>query len=229
MAHPESTLVAAPRPDLEATSGSWWRNAVIYQVYIRSFADGNGDGTGDLAGVRSRLGYLRDLGVDALWFTPWYPSPLADGGYDVADYRAIHPAFGELAEAEALIHEALELGIRTIIDVVPNHVSSEHPWFQAALAAGPGSPERARYHFRDGRGPAGAEPPNDWISAFGGPAWTRTIEPNGTPGQWYLHLFSAGQPDLNWDDAGVRADFEDILRFWFDFGLDGLRLDAASG
>ncbi|MFI5461734.1 MAG: alpha-amylase family glycosyl hydrolase, partial [Isosphaerales bacterium] len=152
----------------------WWRRAVIYQVYVRSFADGNGDGIGDLAGVRSRLPYLMDLGVDAIWFTPWYQSPLADGGYDVADYRAIDPAFGSLAEAERLISEARDLGIRTIVDVVPNHVSDQHRWFQAALAAGPGSPERARFWFRPGRGEDGSEMPNNWVSNFSGPAWTRT-------------------------------------------------------
>jgi alpha-glucosidase len=208
---------------------TWWRDAVMYEVYLRSFADGNGDGVGDLAGLRARLHHLHDLGVDGLWITPWYRSPMADGGYDVSDYRDIDPVFGTLDEARELVGEAHALGLKVIVDFVANHTSDRHPWFQAALAAAPGSPERARYHFREGRGADGAEPPNDWISAFGGPAWTRTAEPDGAPGQWYLHLFSPGQPDLNWDDPGVRADFEDILRFWFDFGLDGLRLDAASG
>ena len=206
----------------------WWRSAVVYQIYIRSFADGDGDGTGDIAGVRSRLGYLRDLGVDAIWFTPWYASPLADGGYDVADYRAIHPSFGELAEAEALIREALELGIRTIIDVVPNHVSDQHPWFQAALAAGPGSPERERFWFRDGRGPDGDGIPTHWVSDFQGETWTRTTNPDGTPGQWYLHLFTPEQPDLNWNHPDVRREFEDVLRFWFDRGVAGVRIDSAA-
>ena len=206
----------------------WWRSAVIYQVYIRSFADGNGDGTGDLAGVRSRLGYLRDLGVDALWFTPWYASPLADGGYDVSDYRVIHPAFGELAEAEALIREALELGIRTIIDVVPNHISSEHEWFTAALAAGPGSPERERFWFRSGGGVDGSEMPNHWVSNFQGETWTRTTNPDGSPGEWYLHLFTPQQPDLNWNHPDVRREHEDVLRFWFDRGVAGVRIDSAA-
>jgi alpha-glucosidase len=206
----------------------WWRSAVIYQVYIRSFADGNGDGTGDLAGVRSRLGYLRDLGVDALWFTPWYASPLADGGYDVSDYRAIHPAFGELAEAEALIREALELGIRTIIDVVPNHISDQHEWFQAALAAGPGSPERERFWFHPGVGPNGDEMPNHWVSNFQGDTWTRTTNADGTPGEWYLHLFAPEQPDLNWNHPDVRREHEDVLRFWFDRGVGGVRIDSAA-
>ncbi len=206
----------------------WWRNAVIYQVYVRSFADGNGDGIGDLAGVRSRLPYLVDLGIDAIWFTPWYQSPLADGGYDVADYRAIDPAFGSLAEAEMLISEARDLGIRTIVDVVPNHVSDHHEWFQAALAAGPGSPERARFWFRPGRGADGSEMPNNWVSNFSGPAWTRTVDPNGTPGEWYLHLFSPEQPDLNWGDPDVRAEHEAVLRFWFDRGVAGVRIDSAA-
>lgn len=206
----------------------WWRSAVIYQVYVRSFADGDGDGTGDLAGVRSRLPYLRDLGVDALWFTPWYRSPMADGGYDVADYRAIDPAFGTLADAEALIAEALDLGIRTIVDVVPNHVSDQHPWFRAALAAGPGSLERERFWFHPGRGEAGDEIPTHWVSSFAGPTWTRTTDPDGTPGEWYLHLFTPQQPDLNWDHPDVRAEHEDVLRFWFDRGVAGVRIDSAA-
>jgi alpha-glucosidase len=206
----------------------WWRSAVIYQIYVRSFADGDGDGTGDLAGVRSRLGYLRDLGVDAIWFTPWYPSPLADGGYDVADYRDIHPDFGSLDEAEALIREALDLGIRTIVDIVPNHVSHEHPWFQAALAADPGSPERDRFWFRDGVGENGDGVPNRWVSPFAGGTWTRTTARDGTPGQWYLHLFAPEQPDLNWNHPDVRREHEDILRFWFDRGVAGVRIDSAA-
>jgi alpha-glucosidase len=207
---------------------TWWRNAVIYEIYVRSFADGNGDGTGDLAGVRSRLPYLRDLGIDAIWFTPWYLSPLADGGYDVADYRSIDPAFGTLAEAEALIAEALELGIRTIIDIVPNHVSDQHPWFEAAIAASPGSPERDRFWFRPGRGPDGNEPPTAWRSEFQGTPWSRTTDPDGRPGDWYLHLFTPEQPDLNWDHPDVRAEHEAILRFWFDRGAAGVRIDSAA-
>ncbi len=206
----------------------WWRGAVIYQVYVRSFADGNGDGVGDLAGTRARLPYLRDLGVDAIWFTPWYPSPMADGGYDVADYRAINPAFGTLAEAERLIAEALDYGIRTIVDIVPNHVSDQHRWFQAALAARPGSPERARFWFHPGVGPGGNEMPNGWVSNFGGPAWTRTKNADGTDGEWYLHLFAPEQPDLNWGHPEVRREHEEILRFWFDRGVAGIRIDSAA-
>jgi len=202
----------------------WWRDAVVYQVYVRSFADGNGDGIGDLAGVRERLPYLRELGVDALWFNPWYPSPLADSGYDISDYRAVDPVFGTLEEAELLIAEARELGIRTIVDIVPNHVSDQHPWFQAALAAEPGSPERERFWFRPGKGPDGSEPANGWQSIFGGSAWTRT----GEDGEWYLHLFAPEQPDLNWTHPEVRAEHEDILRFWFDRGVAGVRIDSAA-
>jgi Glycosidases len=206
----------------------WWRNAVIYQIYPRSFADGNGDGTGDLAGARSRLSYLRDLGVDAVWFTPWYLSPLADGGYDVADYRQIDPAFGDLAEAEVFITEAAQLGIRTIIDIVPNHISARHEWFQAALAAGPGSPERARFWFHPGLGPSGDQMPTNWVSSFQGSTWTRTTNPDGTPGQWYLHLFTPEQPDLNWSHPEVRAEHEAVLKFWFDRGVAGIRIDSAA-
>jgi len=202
-------------------NNEWWRGAAIYQVYVRSFADGDGDGTGDLAGVRSRLAYLADLGIDAIWFSPWYPSPMDDGGYDVSNYRDIEPAFGSLAEAEKLIEEAHNLGIRIIIDIVPNHCSDEHPWFQAALAAGPGSVERERFWFRDGHGD---EPPNNWQSRFGGSAWTQVPD-----GQWYLHLFSPRQPDFNWTNPGIHEEFQDILRFWFNRGVDGLRVDVADG
>ncbi|WP_371480165.1 glycoside hydrolase family 13 protein [Kitasatospora sp. NBC_00315] len=213
---------------LQPEQSDWWRDAAIYQVYPRSFADGNGDGTGDLAGVRARLPYLAELGVDAIWFNPWYPSPMADGGYDVADYRNVDPLFGTLDEAEKLIGEALALGIRTVVDIVPNHVSSEHPWFKEAMAAAPGSPERELFHFRPGRGPSGELPPNDWVSEFGGCPWTRTTNPDGTPGDWYLHLFAVQQPDLNWAHPQVRYEHESILRFWFDRGAAGVRIDSAA-
>jgi alpha-glucosidase len=210
------------------TSWSWWRNAVIYQVYVRSFADSDGDGVGDLEGVRSRLKYLADLGADAIWFTPWYPSPMADGGYDVADYRSIEPVFGTLQQAERLIAEAHELGLRTMVDVVPNHVSDRHPWFVEALATPPGSPERSRFWFRPGKGPGGNEMPTRWVSSFSGDTWTRTVNPDGTPGEWYLHLFTPQQPDLNWSNPQVRAEHEEILRFWFDRGVAGVRIDSAA-
>lgn len=213
---------------MSAHEQDWWRNAVVYQVYIRSFADGNGDGTGDLTGLRSRLDHLDRLGVDAIWINPWYPSPLADGGYDVADYRAINPMFGDTAQAEALIAEAHERGIKVLLDIVPNHHSDEHVWFRQALAAGPGSPERERYLFRDGRGTDGELPPNNWQSMFGGSAWERVVSPDGTPEQWYLHLFDIRQPDVNWEHPEIRADFEETLRFWFDRGVDGFRVDVAN-
>lgn len=205
----------------------WWRSAVIYQVYLRSFADGNGDGVGDIAGLRSRLAYLAELGVDAIWINPWYPSPMADAGYDVIDPRDIDGVYGNLAAAEALIDEVHEHGLRVIVDVVPNHTSVMRPWFVAALAGGPGCPERARYHFRDGRGEQGELPPNNWKSEFGGLAWTRVTEPDGQLGQWYLHLFSPEQPDLNWDHPEVQADFDETLRFWLGRGVDGFRVDVA--
>ncbi|GIL30053.1 glycoside hydrolase family 13 protein [Actinocatenispora comari] len=209
-------------------SDRWWRHAVIYQVYPRSFADGNGDGIGDLAGIRTRLPYLAELGVDALWFSPWYPSPMADAGYDIADHRDIDPVFGTLAEAEALLAEAHEAGLRSIVDVVPNHCSTAHPWFVEAVAAGPGSAARELFWFRPGRGEHGELPPNDWQSIFGGPAWTRTTNPDGTGGEWYLHLFAPEQPDFNWANPKVREEFEQILRFWLDRGVDGIRIDSAA-
>jgi len=201
---------------------TWWRHGVVYQVYPRSFADANGDGIGDLEGIRSRLPYLRELGVDAIWICPWYPSPLNDGGYDVVDYRDIDPRFGTLADAEALIADAHGLDMRVVIDIVPNHTSSEHPWFRAALAAAPGSPERARYIFREGKGENGEEPPNNWLAVFGGPGWRRVPD-----GQWYLHLFDSTQPDLDWTNEEVRAEFDDIFRYWLDRGVDGFRIDVA--
>ncbi len=197
----------------------WWRSAVIYQVYIRSFADGDGDGLGDIAGLRARLGHIASLGVDAVWINPWYPSPMADAGYDVIDYRDVEPRFGTLADAEALVAEAHALGLRVLLDIVPNHTSDRHPWFQEALATGPGSTARERYVFRPGNG---EDPPNDWASNFGGPAWTRVPD-----GEWYLHLVAPEQPDINWEHPDVRADFTDTLRFWFDRGVDGFRIDVA--
>jgi alpha-glucosidase len=228
----------------------WWRHGVIYQIYIRSFADSDGDGFGDLGGIRSRLPYLRTLGVDAIWITPFYPSPMADGGYDVADYRDVDPLFGSLSDAEALVHEAHALGLKVIIDIVPNHSSDQHAWFRAALASPPGSPERARYIFRPGRGPGGSEPPNDWQSVFGGSAWQRVPTvgrtlageaPQGDvpdlvgnlggeapQGEWYLHLFATEQPDFNWENPEVVEDFHRTLRFWLDRGFDGFRIDVAN-
>jgi alpha-glucosidase len=224
-----AATASAPTAGGDAAATPWWRSAVIYQVYIRSFADGDGDGVGDIAGLRGRLAYLADLGVDAMWINPWYPSPMKDGGYDVSDFRDIEPVFGTLAQAEAMIEEAHDLGLRVLLDIVPNHLSDQHVWFQAALAAGPASSERARFIFRDGRGAGGDERPNDWRSAFGGPAWTRVTEGNGRPGQWYLHLFAPEQPDVNWNNPDVQAEFEQTMRFWFGLGVDGFRVDVAHG
>jgi alpha-glucosidase len=219
----------------------WWEDAVVYEVYPRSFADADGDGVGDLPGLRSRLGYLADLGVDALWLTPFYPSPLADGGYDVSDYRAVDPLLGTMADFDGLVRDAAARQIRVIVDIVPNHCSSAHPLFRAALAAPPGSQERAWFVFRDGRGngpgngrgngqgPGGGQPPNNWESQFGGPAWTRVTEADGRPGQWYLHLYDSSQPDWDWRNPDVPAMFEDVIRFWLDRGVAGLRVDVAHG
>lgn len=206
----------------------WWANSVFYQVYPRSFADSDSDGVGDLDGVTAHLDHLDRLGADAIWLNPVTVSPMADHGYDVSDPRDIDPLFGDLAALDRLVAGAHQRGIKVTMDLVPNHTSSAHPWFVEALAAGPGSPARQRYIFRDGRGPGGQLPPNNWVSVFGGPAWTRVNEPDG-PGQWYLHLFDVSQPDLNWDNPEVMADFATTLRFWLDRGVDGFRIDVSHG
>ncbi|WP_199825009.1 glycoside hydrolase family 13 protein [Streptomyces maremycinicus] len=208
--------------DFSSHRPDWWRQAVVYQVYPRSFADADGDGLGDLRGVTERLPHLAGLGVDALWLSPFYPSELADGGYDVADHRDVDPRLGSLDDFDALAAEAHRLGLKVIVDLVPNHTSHLHRWFQEALAAGPGSPARERYVFRDGRGTGGELPPTDWQSVFGGSAWQRVPD-----GQWYLHLFAREQPDLNWDHEEVHEDFRTTLRFWSDRGVDGFRVDVA--
>ncbi|MGA8116810.1 MAG: alpha-amylase family glycosyl hydrolase, partial [Actinocatenispora sp.] len=221
--------MSAHSPHASPPDPDWWRDAVFYQIYPRSFADSNGDGIGDLDGIRGKLDYLAALGVDALWLSPFFTSPQADHGYDVADPRDVDPMFGDLAAFDQLVAEAHERGIKVTIDLVPNHSSDEHEWFQQALRAAPGSAERERYVFRDGRGPGGDEPPNNWPAAFGGPAWHRVTEADGTPGQWYLHLFDPKQPDLNWENPEVWADLETTLRFWLDRGVDGYRIDVAHG
>jgi alpha-glucosidase len=202
-------------------SDEWWRDAVVYEIYIRSFADSDGDGIGDLEGIRTHLDHLVDLGIDAIWITPFYPSPMADHGYDVADYLDIDPRFGDLAAFDRMLAEAHARDLRVIVDLVPNHTSSEHAWFREAVAD-PSSPMRARYVFRDGR-EGGTMPPNNWTSVFGGPAWTR----DPASGQWYLHLFDAGQPDLDWRNPEVHEEWRNILRFWLDRGVDGFRIDVA--
>ncbi|WP_061965440.1 glycoside hydrolase family 13 protein [Demequina aurantiaca] len=211
------------------TGNEWWRTAVIYQIYPRSFADASGDGVGDLRGITGRLDQLEALGVDAIWLSPFYTSPQRDAGYDVADFTDVDPLFGTLADFDEMVTEAHARGLRVIVDIVPNHTSDQHEWFQQAIAAAPGSPERDKYIFRPGRGPSGAEPPNNWVSVFGGPAWTRLVDTDGTPGEWYLHLFDTSQPDLNWANDGVLAGFDDVLRFWLDRGVDGFRVDVAHG
>jgi alpha-glucosidase len=211
-------------PSPAAASPDWWRQAVVYEIYPRSFADSDGDGVGDLRGITARIPYLAALGIDAVWLSPFYPSALVDGGYDVDDYRDVDPRLGTLADFDDLAAALHASGIKVIVDIVPNHTSSRHAWFTEALAAPRGSAARDRYIFRDGWGPAGAQPPTDWASMFGGPAWTRVAD-----GQWYLHLFAAEQPDLNWDNREVRADFLTTLRFWSDRGADGFRVDVAHG
>jgi len=219
----EAASAMTPGPE------KWWRDAVIYQVYPRSWADSDGDGIGDLPGITSRLKHLSSLGVDAIWLSPFYTSPQNDAGYDVADFRDVDPVFGELADADKLIAKAHDLGLRVMVDIVPNHSSDQHPWFQDALKAAPGSPERARYIFRDGNGENGELPPNNWPSNFGGPAWTHISESDGSPGQWYLHLFDVTQPDFDWTNPEVVAEMESVLRFWLDRGVDGFRIDVAHG
>ncbi|HMQ65577.1 MAG TPA: glycoside hydrolase family 13 protein [Arachnia sp.] len=207
----------------------WWRQAVVYQIYPRSFADANGDGIGDLLGITSKVGYLKELGVDAVWLSPFYPSALADGGYDVDDYRDVDPKIGTLEDFGEMVAALHAAHIKVVVDIVPNHSSDRHEWFLAALAAGKGSPERERYIFRDGKGADGELPPNNWPSIFGGGAWERVVEPDGAPGQWYLHLFAKEQPDFNWDHPEVHEDFLKTLRFWSDRGVDGFRVDVAHG
>ncbi len=203
-------------------SSDWWRSAVIYQVYPRSFADGNGDGMGDLVGITKRLESLASLGIDAIWLSPFMPSPQKDAGYDVSDYTNVDPLFGTLEDFDAMLKRAHELGLKILVDLVPNHTSDQHKWFQAALNSPEGSPEREFYHFKKGNGDL---PPNNWVSMFGGPAWTRITNPDGTKGQWYCHLFDSSQPDLNWENPKVQEAFEEILKFWLDRGVDGFRVD----
>jgi alpha-glucosidase len=203
-----------------ADSSAWWATAVVYEIYIRSFADSNGDGVGDLPGITSRLDYLADLGVDALWITPFYLDGGVDGGYDIVDHCNVDPACGTLDDFDTLVTEAHRRGLRIIVDIVLNHTSNQHPWFQAALAGD--KTARDRYLWRDG---AGGGPPNNWQSFFGGSAWT--FEP--TSQQWWCHLFDRRQPDLNWRNVEVRDEGDRILRFWMDRGVDGFRIDVAHG
>ena len=221
---PSSNLLTEKNPHAE-----WWRTSVIYQIYPRSFADGNGDGMGDLRGVAQKLHVLKELGVDAVWFSPFFKSPQKDAGYDVSDYCDIDPLFGTLDDFDRLVEEANSLGLKIIVDLVPNHSSDQHNLFQAAMSSEPGSPERDMYIFRDGKGVHGEIPPNNWESVFGGPAWSRTTQADGTPGQWYLHIFDSSQPDFNWENPKVADMFDDVLRFWLDRGVAGFRVDVAHG
>jgi alpha-glucosidase len=222
-----TTINTAPIPTRDKRL--WWRDSVTYQIYIRSFADANGDGKGDVPGIVSRLPYLKKLGVDAIWITPWYPSPQKDHGYDVADFMDIEPDYGNLPDAKKLIDQTHKLGMRLLVDIVPNHCSDQHKWFQEALAAKPGSKERERFIFKDGKGENGDTPPNNWQAVFGGSAWQRVTEADGKAGQWYLHLFAVEQPDFNWQNQEVKDYFERVLKFWLDLGVDGFRIDVAHG
>lgn len=224
---PTTATSAPPSTSSLAVDANWWRQAAVYQIYPRSFSDSNGDGLGDIKGITAKVPYLQQLGIDAVWLSPFYPSALADGGYDVDDYRNVDPKLGTLAdfdEMSAALHAA---GIKLIADIVPNHSSDRHEWFREALASPRGSAARERYIFRDGLGPNGDTPPSDWDSVFGGPAWERITEPDGTAGQWYMHIFAKEQPDLNWSNREVRDDFLKTLRFWSDRGVDGFRVDVA--
>lgn len=215
-------------PSLNAAGErSWWRDSVVYQLYLRSFADADGDGIGDLDGITEHLDYIESLGVDAIWLSPCYPSPNRDGGYDVADFTAIDSVYGGMLAFTRMLDAAHARGLRVLLDLVPNHCSSAHPWFQEALRSAPDSAARGRFHFRDGRGLGGVEPPNNWHSTFGGPAWTRIVGTDGLPEQWYLHSFDASQPDFNWSNPDVADMFAGVLQEWFNRGIDGFRIDVA--
>ncbi len=208
-------------------SRDWWRQAVIYQIYPRSFKDNNGDGIGDIKGITSKVDYLKSLSIDAVWLSPFYPSALADGGYDVDDYRSVDPKLGSLADFDEMLEKLHNVGIRVFVDIVPNHSSNLHRWFQDALKAAPGSTERNRYIFRDGKGENGELPPTNWISHFAPSAWTHESVMGGKYNQWYCHLFAPEQPDFNWDNREVQEDFLTTLKFWSDRGVDGFRIDVA--
>ena len=227
---------SGPSQETGSKVNEWWGSAVVYQVYPRSFADHNGDGVGDLRGIISRLDYLAELSVDAIWMSPCFRSPQRDHGYDVADYFDIDPLFGSLDDLDELVTQARRRGIRIVLDIVPNHCSTDHPLFKAAVKAGRGSAERELFYFRDGSssvpsvesGDEGVQPPNNWLSLFGGSAWERVAEPDGSPGQWYLHVFDAGQPDFNWEHPEVQRHFDEVLTFWLDRGVEGFRVDAVT-
>ena len=206
---------------------SWWRQAAIYQIYPRSFKDSNGDGLGDIKGITSKIDYLSSLSLDAVWLSPFFPSALVDGGYDVDDYRDVDPKLGTLADFDEMLAKLHDAGIRIFVDIVPNHSSNLHLWFKEAIAAEPGSAARNRYIFRDGKGANGELPPTDWPSHFAPSAWTHESKMGGKHNQWYCHLFAPEQPDWNWDNPEIEADFLKTLKFWADRGVDGFRIDVA--
>ena len=210
-------------------AASWWDAAVFYEVYLRSFSDSDGDGVGDLPGLTARLPYIVSLGFEAIWLTPFQPSPHADQGYDVSNYCAVDPLFGTMDDFDHLIERAHGLGVRVVVDLVPNHCSADHPRFVEALASKPGSAARGLFHFVDGRGEGGEQPPNNWQSVFGGPAWEQVAPGSASDRQWYLHLYTAVQPDWNWRNPVVIDYFDDVVRFWLGRGADGLRIDVAHG
>ena len=211
----------------EPDEAKWWRNACVYQVYLRSFKDADGDGNGDINGLRQELGHIASLGCDAIWLNPIFRSPQRDHGYDIADYRDIDPMYGTLEDFDTLLKDAHSRGLKILMDIVPNHCSDRHCWFQEAIRAEPGSPARHRFHFAPGRGARGEGTPNNWQSVFGGPAWSRVR--GSADGEWYLHAFDSSQPDFNWRNEEVREEFDSILKWWFDRGVDGFRIDVAHG
>lgn len=212
-----------------STDKNWWRNAVVYQIYPRSFADSNADGIGDIKGITSKIEYLSELGIDAVWISPFYPSHLIDGGYDVDDYRDVDPRLGTLADFDDMLQKLHENNIKVYVDLVPNHSSNSHVWFKEAINSDPQSSARARYIFRDGRGANGELPPTDWPSHFAPSAWTHESKMGGKHNQWYMHYFAPEQPDFNWDNKEVSDDFITTLKFWADKGVDGFRVDVAHG
>src|SRR5687768_7728192 len=204
---------------MEKSKTLWWQTGVFYQVYPRSFQDSNSDGVGDLKGILQRLDYLEWLGISAVWISPIYPSPMADFGYDISDYRAIHPIFGTMDDFDRLLESAHRLGIKVILDLVPNHTSSQHPWFLESRASRR-NPKRGWYIWRDPAPDGG--PPNNWLSEFGGSAWAY----DEASGQYYYHAFLASQPDLNWRNPEVHKAIHDVMRFWLRKGVDGFRIDV---
>ena len=212
-------LCASQTKSRDAEGHEWWQHAVFYEIYPRSFADSNNDGIGDLKGITSKMGYLHDLGVDAIWITPCFPSPQVDFGYDVSDYENIDPMYGTIADFDRMVKGGRKKGIHIILDFVLNHTSDQHAWFKDSASSRTAS-HRDWYIWRDGRG--SDQPPNNWISIFGGPAWKF----DGKTGQYYYHFFYPEQPDLNWRNPAVEKAMFDVTRWWYRRGVAGFRLDA---